>query len=329
MDVALKSSLRSQLLSRRERLNGVLGQVGRADDLVDLLRAVDDAIERLGGPSAGMCRCCGTPVGDDELLAHPMTEYCLCELNEQQQRALERDLAMARRLQLALLPEQPFYANGWEVHHRYVPAGMVSGDYCDLIRRNGSIFAALGDVSGKGVAAAFLMAQLNGMLRSLVPQDPPLPELLSSANRFFAQGADGSHFATLVCARLGADGQVECCNAGHCPPLVMRGGVVSQIESGGLPVGVLDAGDYTPHETRLEPGDSLLLYSDGVTESRNGADELFGEERLSASLAAARHLEPAGMIAACLSDLAAFQARPGRDDDLTIMVIRRTAGGAG
>ncbi|MCG3128793.1 MAG: hypothetical protein CHACPFDD_03686 [Phycisphaerae bacterium] len=324
MDAALKSSLLQQLRARRERLDGVIRQVGRADDLVDLLHVVDAALERINGESPGRCRVCGLSIDEHDLCAHPALEYCLCQLTERQQRELERDLGMARRLQLALLPEQPFAANGWEVHHRYVPAGMVSGDYCDLIRCDGALFAALGDVSGKGVAAAFLMAQLNGMLRSLVSQNPPLSELLARANRFFAQSSEGSHFATLVCARLSSDGTVEFGNAGHCPPLVLRRSGVSEIDSGGLPVGVTDAADYDTNHTHLAPGDSLVLYSDGVTEARDAAGELFGIARLRDALSAAHGLVPARLLAACLSELSAFRAGSPRDDDLTMMVIQRT-----
>lgn len=324
MDLALKNSVRTELLDRRHRLDGLIHQVGRADDLVQLLQQVDAALAGLETPAAGLCRVCGLSILEHDLRAHPLLEYCLCELSERQQRELEHDLRMARRLQLALLPEQPFAAAGWEAHHRYVAAGAVSGDYCDLIRADGGVIAALGDVSGKGVTAAFLMAQLNGLLRSLAPQSPPLGELVAQANRFFLERAAGLHFATLLCARLGPDGAVEFCNAGHCPPLVLRDGRVARIEPDGLPVGVAEAEQYATQHTRLRPGDCLVLYSDGVTETRDDAGALFGEERLSAVLAAARDRPPAQLIAACLSELSAFQGHRAREDDLTIMVIRRT-----
>jgi sigma-B regulation protein RsbU (phosphoserine phosphatase) len=323
MDATLKSALRTQLEHRRDRIGGIIEQVGEAEDLVSLLHTVDAALERMDGDNAGLCGVCGLQIYESDLRAHPAIEYCLCNLSEQQQRALERDLGMARRLQLSLLPEQPAEVNGWEVHHRYLPAGMVSGDYCDLIRRNGTAYAALGDVSGKGVAAAFLMAQLNGTLRSLVEQDPPLRELIASANRFFAQASAGSHFATLVCARLDEDGAVEFCNAGHCPPLVLRPGGVSDIDSSGFPVGIMEAAAYETHHTRLAGGESLVLYSDGVTEAQSPSGELFGEARLRATLSAARSQPPAKLIARCLADLATFQAGRPHDDDVTVMVIRR------
>ncbi len=326
MDSALKAALRSQLAHRRDRIGGLIHQVGEAEDLVALLQVVDAALERVDTDRAGLCGVCGESIYERELRAHPAMEYCLCELSEQQQRALEHDLGTARRLQLALLPEQPAELNGWEVHHRYLPAGAVSGDYCDLIRRNGTAFAALGDVSGKGVAAAFLMAQLNGMLRSLVEQDPPLGELIASANRFFAQASAGSHFATLVCARLAQDGGVEFCNAGHCPPMVLRRSGLTEIDSSGLPVGVMDGAAYETSRARLTAGDSLVLYSDGVTEARNAAGELFGQERLREALGGRRGLAPAKLIAACLEEVAAFQGDQPRSDDVTIMVIRRMQG---
>src|SRR5207249_7870938 len=141
------------------------------------------------------------------------------------QTALQNDLDLASRIQWQLLPRQNVRVSGWEVHYRYEPAGPVSGDYCDAITENGdggNLYVLTGDVSGKGVAASLLMAHLNAMFRTLVGMGLPVQHLLERANRLFSESTIASHYATLVCARAEVTGEVEVCNAGHCPPLVIR-----------------------------------------------------------------------------------------------------------
>ncbi|MEW6252849.1 MAG: PP2C family protein-serine/threonine phosphatase, partial [Planctomycetota bacterium] len=268
MHTLLESNLRAQLLDRRARLRMLVEDpaLRRADDLVGLLETVDAALARMDAGSYGQCELCHESVDDDWLAAKPLIQYCLCELSPRQQAALEHDLALARRIQLGLLPAQDFTAGGWETHFRYIPAGPVSGDYCDLVApRDGhapsgtaptaALYALLGDVSGKGVAAALLMARLSALFRGLIELNLPLPELFARASRLFAEGAPSTHFATLVCARAEASGAVELCNAGHCEPLVVRRGEVRPVESSGAPLGLADHGPYETHRVRLAPGD--------------------------------------------------------------------------
>ncbi len=124
---------------------------------------------------------------------------------------------------------------------------------------------------------------------------------------------------------LDAEGNVEMCNAGHCPPLWVSEGEVKHIDSTGLPVGVLCDGEYPSHRRRLARGDSLVLYTDGLSEAFNPARELYGAKRLGELVARHAAFSANSLLAAILQDLADFQAGHARSDDLTIMVLRRTS----
>lgn len=327
MNVASADLLRNQLLDRRERLHNVITEVGTAEDLVRLLQEVDSALNRMDQQVFGKCKVCQEDVDEDLLEIHPMIQYCLCDLTPERQAALERDLDLAARIQWALLPKQNLRYKSWETHFRYEPAGPVSGDYCDLISRKAApdgLFFLVGDVSGKGVAAAFLMATLNAMFRSLIETGLSVPDLVVKANRHFAESKISSHYATLVCGRAADTGEIELCNAGHCPPLLIRGNSVTPISSTGFPVGMFPENLYATHRLTLSPGDTLFLYSDGLTEARTSDDAEYRTERLARVLQQNASQTPAGLAAACLRDLSSFLSGASRADDLTILVIRRT-----
>jgi sigma-B regulation protein RsbU (phosphoserine phosphatase) len=324
MPQATQATLRNQLADRRRRLTRTIEETGRAEDLVRLLGEVDRALERVDGGSFGQCRVCGEAVEDDDLVEHPLLEYCLCRLTERQRDALQRDLDLAQRVQLALLPKQDLEHAGWLAHHRYVPAGPVSGDFCDVVAREGDgLYFLVGDVSGKGVAAALLMARLSAHFRGLVAQALPVTQAVTRVNRFFGEDGAGTHFATLVCGRADDAGRVEVCNAGHCPPLVLGGGRVVPMDSTGLPVGIADDAAYETLAVELPPGHALFLYTDGLTEAGDPGGALYGAARLGRLLAGLGGRSPATVAEACLGDVRAFRAGAPPADDMTLMVLSR------
>lgn len=326
MDTALRNSLRDQLVDRRRRLEGAIDEVGTAPDLVRLLLDVDAALERFEAGTYGRCEVCGLDVDDEDLVAKPVMQYCLCKLSPQQQSALERDLELARRVQFALLPKQNLAAGGWEVHFRYLPAGPVSGDFCDAVARDGEdgLHLLMGDVSGKGVAASLLMARLNALFRSALELDLPPADLVARMNRQFSESTPAPHYATVLCARADASGAVELCNAGHCPPLLAQDGGVSAVDATGFPVGLSGDGSYDVHELKLGAGDTLLLYSDGLIEAHDADGDHYGIDRLTEALERNGARSPAALAAACLEDLAKFRDGTPTSDDLTLMVVRRS-----
>jgi sigma-B regulation protein RsbU (phosphoserine phosphatase) len=320
----VEALIRDQLAERRDRLQGIAGQSPDADRLRTLLREVDAALERLDRGTYGICETCHDPIEADRLMADPLLEYCLDHLSPTEQRALEQDLDLAARVMRGLLPPPSLSLPGYEIARHYEGPGPVGGDYCDALGApDGSLHFAIGDVSGKGVAASMLMAHLHATLRALVPLGLPLEELVARASRLFCESALPSHFATLVCGRASRSGEVELCNAGHVPPLVARQGAVEAIASTGLPIGMFCDARFAVTRLRLAPGDAILLYTDGVSETRGAADEEYGIERLKALLAQGPARKPAETVSVCLRDLKAFRAGAAKSDDLTLMAIQR------
>jgi sigma-B regulation protein RsbU (phosphoserine phosphatase) len=320
--------LRDQLLARRQRLESAIGAGRETTSLLQLLNEVDSALDRMKAGTYGLCETCHDPVEKERLMADPLVRYCLDHLTSDQQRALEQDLTMAGQLQRELLPKQNLHFGGWEAAYHYQPLGPVSGDYCDIVlQENASkdLFFALGDASGKGVAAALLMTQLHAILRTLIVTGLPIAALVERASRIFCEGTMPTFFATLVCGRAEMDGKIEVCNAGHCPALLVQGGRVTRFEATGLPLGMFCDGQYTPQRARLDPGDTLFLYTDGVSEARSPSDEEFGEKRLMQLLARRHTLAPQELIRCCWEDLAAFRAGVPLADDVTMLAIRRAA----
>jgi sigma-B regulation protein RsbU (phosphoserine phosphatase) len=322
----LKASLHHQLADRRARLERSVAEVGEAPDLIRLIKEVDDALVRLDGDGYAACILCHGDVDADVLEANPLTRYCLCDLTPERRRRLEQDLDLAGRIQFGLLPSQNVAFAGWRTHFRYHPEGPVSGDFVDLVARDagdGDLFFLLGDVSGKGVAASILMGHLNALFRSLIDTGYPVHQLVEKANRIFSESTTSTQYATLVAGRAGASGDIEICNAGHFPPLLVRKHEIAPVDSSGFPVGIFGESPYAVHRIHLAPGDSLFLYTDGVTEARDEAGREYGEDRLIEVLSRSHGVSPATMASHALGDMEGFRGRTPLTDDVTVMVIQR------
>jgi phosphoserine phosphatase RsbU/P len=332
--------IREQLEKRREELNLALAAatpVAPADPYLELLGEVDTAIQRLDEGTFGVCMECHGTVEKQRLIADPLIKVCLDCLTVDDRRALERDLELASSVQRGLLPERDVRFGEWRVHYEYTPAGHVSGDYCDLIlprNADGKLIFLLGDVAGKGVAASLLMTHLHAMFRSLSDSragaELQLDRLLETANRVFCESTFAGQYATLICGSAGRTGELEFASAGHLPALLVRREGVKQIGATGLPLGLFSSSRYAIQRVRLEPGDSLLLFTDGISEAGNAAGKEYGVNRLS-NVASERHRwDPRELLAECLKDLQAHTSGAPRADDQTLMVIHRseTAGGS-
>ncbi len=303
----------------------MLGARSSAANLRSLLAEVDSALKRLETGSFGLCEVCHGEIEPDRLAADPLTRFCLDHLTPSQQRALEQDLELASGIQGRLLPQSGLVWGGHEICYLYRPAGPTSGDYIDYLAPSGDggkLTFVVGDVSGKGIAASLLMSQLHALFRSLVPFGMPLGELVSRINRLFGQSVAAGRFATLAGGTLAPDGTLEICNAGHCPPLLIRAGGVEPVAATGLPVGIFSESVYEVVLCRLEPGDTLFLYTDGLPEAQRG-DEEYGQERIARQAGLCRDLPPADLVATFADDLDDFRGAGPVGDDLTLMAIRR------
>jgi len=317
------SYARDQLLDRRERLNTVLHHTPNNPHLTSLLDQVDAALERVKNGSFGICEYCHDTIEADRLACDPLIRFCIDHMSREQRGALEQDLALAANMQSGLLPPRDQRFGDFEIAHHYQPLGPVSGDYCDVIRcPGGELFLLVGDASGKGVAASLLMTQLHAVFRSLIHCGIPLKELMERANRVLCEGNGGRSFATLVCARISPSGLLEVSNAGHCPPLVVRRPEVTRIEAASLPLGMFTDVQYDVECRQLDSGDTLILYTDGVTETRDHDDE-YGEDRVLELLRRCCDFDPRSLVDACVRDVARFRGPSPATDDITLMAVQR------
>jgi sigma-B regulation protein RsbU (phosphoserine phosphatase) len=325
MVTAIEPLLREQLIDRRQKLQTAASAFHRPAELARLLQEVDAALHRMDIGTYGLCEVCHDPVEPERLLADPLTRVCLGDLTPDEQRALEEDLELAAQIQNKLLPTTTQKIDGWEVSYHYQPAGAVSGDYCDLIRGDDeSLSFVLGDVSGKGVAASMLMAHLNAMFRTLTSINLPVEQMVERASRVFCESTLPTQYATLVYGRANTRGEVEVCNAGHLPPLLVQEGKVSSIAATGLPVGVFSTESFAVSRVQMNKGDTLFLYTDGLSESLDGDGNEYGADRLSQLLNENRELTPDATISLCRRELHTFAEGRVPKDDLTLMAIRRT-----
>jgi len=316
------SFLQGQLEERKRRLEVAVVSTPRNSGLTDLLREVDSALGRVAEGTYGLCVECHDPVERELLLADPLARYCLDHLTQSQRAALQRDLDLASKVQRNLLPQKGLRAGGWETSYHFAPVGAVSGDYCDLIPSDGQLLFLLGDVSGKGVAASMLMAQLHALFRSLTGMSLPLGQIVSHVNRFFCECALAGQYATLVCGLAKPTGEVEIHNAGHCPAIVFGRSGVFCIEPTGLPLGMFLETEFSATHVQLEAGDTLFLYTDGLSEASNETCE-YGVDRVMAFVGQHGARQPAELIDACLDDVRAFTNGVPGFDDITVLAVRR------
>lgn len=327
METVSDSFLREQLLERRQRLQTAAAQLKDNRSVMELLREVDAALDRMQQSSYGLCAVCHDPIEKERLLADPLLEYCLDHLTPQQRRALEEDLGLALKVQDVLLPERNLSFRGWNAHYHYEASGIVSGDYCDLVTQGDDLLFLVGDVSGKGVAASMLMAQLHAIFRTLISLNLPLDQLMIRANRIFCESTLADSYATLVGGKAAPSGVVEICNAGHNPPFLIQSEQAVRLEATGLPVGMFCTEEFSIRQVTLAEGNSLFLYTDGLTEARDPLGREYGEERLARWVLEHRQFSPIRLVRACLEDLTKFQSGAPRSDDLTLMAIRRGGNG--
>ncbi len=317
--------LREQLHERRQRLEqAVSAETDDSTRLHRLLAEVDSALARFDNGSYGLCETCHESIESDRLICDPLVRFCLDHLTRRERSALERDLELAARVQRGLLPSQSLETEDWHICYGYEPAGLVSGDYCDIINAgDGGLYFMVGDVSGKGVAASMLMAHLHAMFRTLISFGLSLQCMLEHASRVFSESTLPSHYATLVCGRALANGRIEISNAGHPAPLIVRHGMVDPLEASNLPLGLFCEESFTVSEMQLSPGEGIVIYSDGVSEAGDVSGALYGDERIRSLIGQVQAVNPSALVSACIGDLTGFRSNAAQTDDVTLFVLGR------
>jgi sigma-B regulation protein RsbU (phosphoserine phosphatase) len=246
---------------------------------------------------------------------------------------MKRDLEIAKDIQVWLLPGAPLQIPGYQIAYATRPANTVAGDYYDVILRSGQklsedrILFVVADVAGKSIPAAMLMATFQASLRTVSTSGVALAELVAGVNRYACSNSMGGvRFTTAFFAELdAATGDVAYVNAGHNVPILRRkSGAVERLEAGGIPIGIFAESPYQVGSTRLESGDWLVIFTDGVVEAVNAKDEEFGEPELIRLVDRESRSAPAELLRSLLADLDRHVGNTPQHDDITCLLLKKT-----
>ncbi len=243
--------------------------------------------------------------------------------NERQRQRFEQELNIARTIQQALLPHGFRDFPHLAVSGVNFPCHGVGGDYFDVFSMaDGATAFLIADVSGKGLGAALLTTMLQGALSGLsIGSSPAL--VFNHLNRFLCEHSDVGKYATVFFGVLAPDGTLDYINAGHPSPLVLRGSqVLEPFTQGSFPVGLIPGTEYAASTMHIEPDDTLILFSDGVTEAMDRSSEEYGTERLRNALSN-QQLAPLDQLQASLmQSVESFTQGTSQGDDITLLLVR-------
>jgi serine phosphatase RsbU (regulator of sigma subunit) len=304
------------------RMRATVGTVAhKLSEIVESHQPIVEALDRGQGTEAGL------------LLRNHVETFMqfLASTNSDSstQRAVVRDLERAKDVQQALFPQKNVSIPGLHSQTFYKPAQGIGGDYYDLFALPNERWGiAVGDVSGKGIGAALVMASLQASLRAqALHAHSDLASLMAHVDKLVHASSPVQLYASLFYGEYQPATRVlEYVNAGHNPPMVLRwnenGCQVFQLKEGGTPVGLLEETQFVPGMFRFEPGDVFVAYTDGITETDNAAGEMWGEQRLGNLLRDCRSKTAEETIQCILDERFAFASGQPQRDDMTIVVMR-------
>jgi sigma-B regulation protein RsbU (phosphoserine phosphatase) len=245
-----------------------------------------------------------------------------------EQEKMEKELALASQIQKDFLPKENPSCENFEITGSNIPCYQVGGDYYDFIDidpcRLGIVIA---DVSGKGVSASLLMASVRAALHSELHPLYKLEEMAGKLNNFVHRSSAPNSFITFFFCELNRkSGEMRFINAGHNPPLILKkNGKIERLESSGLCLGMFPSSTYEINTVTIEPGDTALLFTDGITESRNKKNEEFSEERLISVIKKRPRLSAQKLLDKIYDDVRQFTSGTDQMDDMTLVVIKRVS----
>jgi len=240
---------------------------------------------------------------------------------------MKEEVRLAARIQTDLLPRTSPAPVGYDIAGKSVPAQMVGGDYFDFMQMpEGRYGVTLGDVSGKGLPAALLMANLQATLRGQTLFGGSVRECIQRSNKLLAESTSPEKFVTLFYSVLDPGGKtLTYCNAGHDAPMLLRaGGATDRLATGGVVLSILDDYAYQEETVPFGPGDLMVVYSDGISEAMNPADEQFGEARIAEVIGRERHRSAGEIIESIIAAVRAHAETAPQMDDMTLVVIKGT-----
>lgn len=240
-------------------------------------------------------------------------------------RRMEEDLLAARHIQHSMLPKKIPTADSFALGTIYIPCLAVGGDLYDAVElANGHIAFSLGDISGKGLTAAMMMANLQSLLRAEARRGSPPHEALTTMNEVFHDISEFTKFATFFYGILDpANGQLRFSSAGHDPMILMHeDGSTSEVPLGGAPLGMMSGMEFPDHSVQLRPGDLCMLYSDGITEQTNVRGAMYKEKRLINALRRIRDKTPDEIVQGIREAVLRYAGKTPAGDDFTIVAMR-------
>jgi sigma-B regulation protein RsbU (phosphoserine phosphatase) len=238
---------------------------------------------------------------------------------------MQEEMRLASKIQLDWLPKDPPDVPGFDIAGKMIPSELVGGDYYDFIRiDNQRLAISIGDVSGKGLSAAMLMANLHAVVRSQTFTNPIPAECMKQTNRLVFESSNEEMFITLFYGILNTeDSSFEFTNGGHNLPILVNGGGKEQLlDTEGLVIGINDNVKYGTGKISFKKDDVLVLYTDGISETFKDDNEMYGEQRLTELIKLVSHLGSREIIDRILEDITRFSSKKIAHDDMTLVVIK-------
>lgn len=303
-------------------------ELGKARELLDEIRT---ALERVERHDYGACQVCKDSVELHRLEIQPLTDICLGCVSKDELTQLESDLYLANKVYRALLPQCAAEIDGFEVAVRSAEARYVGGDYYDFLPPTANCPAhrvVIADIMGKGISAGMLMSNVQGAFRLLGETHSSPAQLIGHLNRWLCRNIPVTKFVSLVCLRIAPDVQggalVTYANAGHCLPILVRkDSTIDKLEATGAVIGVRDDFKYGEGEFRLNSGDMIVMYTDGIIEAENSSGDQFGEKRVVEFLQPRRSLDLKTLLHDLVTQVKAFTLKSQLDDDHVVLAIRK------
>jgi sigma-B regulation protein RsbU (phosphoserine phosphatase) len=335
MDKAIFDRLRNSLVEQRDNIQEWLENTPAEEKqtrlgpfketaVQDHLDVLDTAANKADDKTLGICEVCHDYVEPSRLEVDYTANVCIDHYTDAQRRRLERELELSQKVQKALLPQEIPNLPGIELAAFSQPARIVGGDYFDFFQfQNGSPGFVIADVMGKGVAASLLMASLQASLRILVTEEKDPCEVIRRLNHLFVHNINLTKFVTLFLARYEPESKViNYCNAGHNAPLLVRTQKNQWLDSTSPAIGLVENFEFASKQIQLEPEDLLVLYTDGVTEAHNSAEEEFGTDRLLNIVTSNRGQSATELVASLRRGIQDFTNAALLEDDTTIVALK-------
>ncbi len=340
MNTETQPEIRSGLLEKRTRLEGWLESTPAQNRQMQLgpleeeavyahLEVIERSLEKEQTGELGICKICHGSIEEPLLEMDYTSEVCLGDLSQEEVRSLELELQLAQTVQKSLLPQQTPDTPNLEISAFSRPAQMIGGDYFDFFQfNNGTQGLAIADVAGHGISAALHMASVQALLRTLVPtSDSPLI-VVEHVQRLLIHNVRFANFVTLFLASFNPASRIlQYCNAGHNPPILIHPGANGEpsqcwLHPTGAAVGLVEGLALQQESVHLDPGDILLLYTDGITEAMNAAGEPFGYDRLAQAAVQRSNASPREFVQHIRHALLDFTGQQPLADDTTIVACR-------